>query len=167
MKKEVAKITKAQAKVIDKIVKEGCEESIVKNRIARPVKWVTTFTEPLASLDLDTLIRALYSGYEIESTPEEKLLELWNHYDPEKSNDDGDRGVRLGIRETLAIYNIKVPEVNCTSEDICIAENDLSEIPKFEMTFEPAFESEESSGNGKGITQTEPELDWIETKGEK
>jgi hypothetical protein len=58
---------------------------------------------PLNELDLDTVCRALYQGYEIEMDPEEKVLEYYlkNYH------------AAPVIEEVLNILNVQIKGVNC------------------------------------------------------
>lgn len=62
------------------------------------------------NLSLDTLIRALYIGYEIEKTPEEQLAEHYRKIST--SNQEYNAGICNGIRKTLQILGITIEGVN-------------------------------------------------------
>jgi hypothetical protein len=61
---------------------------------------------PLNDLDIDTVCKALYAGYEIEASPEEQLLKMYKFY-----RDNG--FAREIIEEVLATLNVKVQGINC------------------------------------------------------
>jgi hypothetical protein len=56
----------------------------------------------------ETLVRAYYFGYEIE-TPEEIVRELFDNY---KDLGDVGKHVVIAIRKTLTAYNIKINGIN-------------------------------------------------------
>lgn len=68
-------ITKQQAEAIEHWINNhiGGKESLIKGHI-NSGSWIGP-TEALNRMPLDTLIRALYFGYEIEASPEERLVE--------------------------------------------------------------------------------------------
>ncbi|MBE0342512.1 hypothetical protein E4V51_17245 [Paenibacillus sp. 28ISP30-2] len=103
-----AKITKAQAQAVDLLKKVHSESSIVRMHVEHPRKWSKDF-ECVNGMELDLLIRALYNGYEIELTVEEKLLQ---QYEMHISSDDRKyRGIAIGIRIAAEIVGIKVPDM--------------------------------------------------------
>jgi hypothetical protein len=62
-------------------------------------------------MSVDTLIRALYVGYEIEPSPEEKINNWYQNLTNITSGTYAD-GVKEGIRGTLDFLNIKLKGVN-------------------------------------------------------
>ena len=64
---------------------------------------------PINNLSIEDLCKCLIIGYELEETPEEKLLDLYKN-----SVINGYEGVqfRRGINETLKILDIKVKGIN-------------------------------------------------------
>lgn len=76
---------------------------------------------PLNELSLDTLIRALYIGYEVEQTPEDSVLELYKEAEHHENENAKERhyqntqywsGCKRGIRDTLNTLNIKIKGIN-------------------------------------------------------
>jgi hypothetical protein len=65
----------------------------------------------LNDLELDTIIRALYLGYEVQN-PEEKVREYFLEH-LLASEQKYDAGVLDGIRTTLNYLNILIKGVNC------------------------------------------------------
>lgn len=61
--------------------------------------------KPLNDLDLDTVCRALYVGYELEPAPEEQVLKIYNFY-----RDNG--FAREVIEEVLAALNVEIQGIN-------------------------------------------------------
>ncbi|TYR75547.1 hypothetical protein FZC79_10270 [Rossellomorea vietnamensis] len=102
------KLTQAQADAIEKIIDRNKAE-MVTCHIEDPSGW---FYEELKTMGVDTFIRAMYIGYEVEKTPGEKILDIWNTWDPERSNDEGDRGIREGIKMVLKALDMKVDGIN-------------------------------------------------------
>jgi hypothetical protein len=60
---------------------------------------------PLNNLDLDTICRALYVGFEIEASPEDNAREFYNEVVV--------HGYGYIIRHTLNLLNIKISGINC------------------------------------------------------
>jgi hypothetical protein len=61
--------------------------------------------KPLNNLDLDTVCRALYVGYELEPGPEEQVLKIYNFY-----RDNG--FAREVIEEVLSALNVEIQGIN-------------------------------------------------------
>lgn len=61
-------------------------------------------------LSTEDLIKAIYIGYEVEKTPEEKLVDYFSRMD----NDTADASALIakGIYETLKILELKVEGIN-------------------------------------------------------
>jgi hypothetical protein len=73
--------------------------------------------ECVGFLSTDTLIRALYIGYEVEETPEDRIRALFNTITPEgwKFNNNPQDSIylqRSAVRTVLDILNIKIEGVN-------------------------------------------------------
>jgi hypothetical protein len=73
----------------------------------------------LFGLPLDTLIRALYVGYEVEKTPEEKVFEYLANLDRESESyfnhsqtQDQYKAQANAVRCVLELLNITLPEVD-------------------------------------------------------
>jgi hypothetical protein len=103
---------------------EAIESALVLNSRNYIVDWKTKnlFTgkrEPLNNMELDTLIRALYVGYELEPSPEEKLAKIFHEakdfYKKHMVGPSGSfhAGQLEGIVITLDLFNIQVKGVNC------------------------------------------------------
>ncbi|MED4206565.1 hypothetical protein [Neobacillus mesonae] len=63
-------------------------------------------TAPLNDVDLDTVCKALYVGYEVEPGPEEKVLEIYNDLEVNGR-------AREIVKEVLKIFNIQIKGINC------------------------------------------------------
>jgi hypothetical protein len=105
MKMEKVKLTKKQAEALE-TVNHISKAEVIELHIENPDGWAH---ECMNGMNLDTLIRALYIGYEIEQTPEEQLLECYKNY---KDNP----GVRHGVKMTLNTLNIKIKGINTDDE---------------------------------------------------
>jgi argonaute-like protein implicated in RNA metabolism and viral defense len=76
---------------------------------------------PLNELDLDTVCRALYVGYEIEAGPEEKVLDYFlkgqkikdEFIASENPNSAYIVGNLDGVKDTLNLLNIQIKGINC------------------------------------------------------
>jgi hypothetical protein len=64
---------------------------------------------PKLGISLDSLIRALYIGYEVEVSPEEKVRKFYNDLDPNASYGTASR---FAVKETLKMLGIKIEGVN-------------------------------------------------------
>jgi hypothetical protein len=107
---EKAVITKAQAKSLERWLETftGGKEELVKTHILGE-EWVDD-SEALNGLSLERLIVALYIGYEVDETPEEKIA---SYYRSIVYKTDFCNGLKTGVRTALDLLNIKIEEVNC------------------------------------------------------
>lgn len=74
--------------------------------------WLGIYA-PLKNLSVDTLIRILYIGYEVEQTPEEKIIDAYEEserraYDGSEYHD----GFADGISYTLNTLDKKIKGIN-------------------------------------------------------
>lgn len=64
----------------------------------------------------DLLMRALVNGYEVEKTPEEKVREYYDRYNPEYATtlftEELFTGRRQGVYNTLDLLGIKIEGIN-------------------------------------------------------
>lgn len=67
---------------------------------------------PLNEMDLNTVCRALYVGYEVEESPEDKILKFYKSLDTRREF-SADWHVSLAITKTLNLLNIKIKGINC------------------------------------------------------
>lgn len=100
------KLTKAQAWHLENLRENYSKRDIVAIAINDPGSTAHV-KGGINSIDHDTLIRALYIGYEIELTVEEKLLQQYEMHI--SSGDRKYRGIAIGIRMAAEIAGIKVP----------------------------------------------------------
>ncbi|WP_433748300.1 hypothetical protein [Paenibacillus amylolyticus] len=76
------KLTKEQAEAVVYVTdnyngQENPLEYIAGTHAIEPESWDDPHTSPLRYMPLDTLIRALYIGYEVEMTEEEQLFKAY------------------------------------------------------------------------------------------
>jgi hypothetical protein len=103
-------LTKHQADAIEHWLCSyvGGKESLIKHHILNG-EWIDE-TSALNGMPLDTLISALYVGYDIEKSPEERLKDYFNELNPAI---DTECITRIAIKKTLEILKMKVCGVNC------------------------------------------------------
>ncbi|MEK3851229.1 hypothetical protein MKX59_19505 [Paenibacillus sp. FSL R7-0340] len=111
------KLTKAQAWHLENLREHHSERDIVATAINDP--GITAHVKGgINSIDHDTLIRALYIGYEVEQTLEEKLHEAFEDTPPSLPNpswtdeDNVRMSYQCGFRTALRTAGIKVPGIN-------------------------------------------------------
>jgi hypothetical protein len=115
MSEKSTKITlpREVAEAINNLLESGGERAgIIEYHAKNPNGWAGE-CKPLNGLDLDTLIQALYYGYEIEKSPEDKVREYYEGYEtctPELAGMYA--GIREGVRQTLNLLGIKIEGVN-------------------------------------------------------
>jgi hypothetical protein len=105
-------LKKNVALAVESVMMNNSKEDIIKFHIDRD-EWTGEWS-PLNSLTLDYLVRAVYIGYEIEKTPEEKVKELYDSYGPSRhgKREPSDERVRMGIKLTLNTLGMKVEGIN-------------------------------------------------------
>lgn len=112
---ELITISKEVAHALEIVKKEQNNnfQTIVEYHMDKFPEWSSELT-PLNALSLDSMIRALYIGYEVEKTPEEKVKELYNNYGPNSRDEQyyADERVQMGIRQTLNVLGMKVEGIN-------------------------------------------------------
>ncbi|OBA07856.1 hypothetical protein A9P44_00445 [Paenibacillus polymyxa] len=110
-----AKISKAQAQAVNLLKKVHPESSIVRMHVEYPEKWSKDF-EGVNGMELDLLIRALYNGYEVELTMEERMKEAFEETTAHDGCFYGDivseaNGFHAGFITALKIAGIEVPGI--------------------------------------------------------
>jgi hypothetical protein len=111
---ELITVSKNVAEALDKVKEDHVNnfERIVEYHMDKFPEWSYELT-PLNSLSLDSMIRALYIGYEIEKTPEEKVKELYGSYHVgAMSGERYDEGAQDAIERMLEIIGMKVEGIN-------------------------------------------------------
>lgn len=115
------KLTKEQAEAVVYVTdyyngQENPLEYIVGTHAIEPEAWDDDCTSPLRFMPMDTLIRALYIGYEIEMTEEEQLLEAFNGCPVVNggrwAQSENMAAFRDGMTTALNIVGKKVPGIN-------------------------------------------------------
>lgn len=112
---EKAIITRQQAEALETLMKKAKMDAghILenKNKAQHPRVGYQRERTIIAHIPLMILAKALVNGYEIESTPHEKLAEVFK--DPPVSRDEWEQHYyRLGIKAALFILDIKVEGIN-------------------------------------------------------
>jgi hypothetical protein len=96
------KLPKEVAKVIDNLLSHGAAlEDIIYDHVTS--QWTR---DQFKELPLDTLIRALYIGYEVEQTPEDKVREYY------EAHNNTHTYTRKAIAHVLNLLDIKIKGVN-------------------------------------------------------
>ncbi|MEB5480946.1 hypothetical protein P8825_15375 [Shouchella clausii] len=110
---KVALLTKRQAATVEELKKEYGKSRAV----SRHVVGLTYSQYPATKeLSTDTLIRALYIGYEVVNTIEDRKRDVKRYFD--RFSDDGYRANSRGrsyqsiICETLNLLDIKIEGIN-------------------------------------------------------
>ncbi|KAF6576550.1 hypothetical protein JDW19_02530 [Paenibacillus polymyxa] len=100
---EKAILTKAQAQSIESKIKNFPRERVIRD-------FVTTTKENGSKdgITLDMLNQAIYIGYEVEQTIEEKLLEIYREGLPYQAPPDVKSAFREGMKKACEIAGIKV-----------------------------------------------------------
>lgn len=116
-----AKLTKEQAKAVVYVTnyydgQENPLEYIVGTHAIEPEAWDDAYTSPLRYMPMDTLIRALYIGYEVEMTEEEQLLEAYEECPVVNggrwAQSENKAAFRDGMSTALNIVGKAVPGIN-------------------------------------------------------
>ncbi|MGR6546306.1 hypothetical protein [Paenibacillus tundrae] len=107
------KLTKAQAESLADASKYNDTEKMVRIHMDVPVSkaWMRGSVH-LNEITLDTLIRALYIGYEVEMTPEEKIFEIYKTGYARNGFGEEDIAFREGIALALHTFGIKAEGVH-------------------------------------------------------
>lgn len=104
-------LTQEQAKLLKDYTDMWTDEKIIESLIHAKENGATDEEEKvLIQLSTDTLIRALYIGYEVEQTPEEQLLQ---YYKVQKNSvSDEQERTEVAIVRVLEFLEIKVKGIN-------------------------------------------------------
>ncbi|RPK29844.1 hypothetical protein [Paenibacillus xylanexedens] len=105
---EKLKVKKNQAKAIEILRQNHTDDQIMADHADG---WKKTFLQPLNKLNALDLARALLIGYEVEETPEEKLLDMYKYRSASRT-DREHSVVRETIFSVLEITGKKVPGIN-------------------------------------------------------
>lgn len=108
-----AKLTAEQAKAVEVAMERLSKESIISAHVRFSDKWDRhDHVTSLNGMPLDTLVRALYIGYEVEKTEDELLLEAFNRGIKHDDRPETRSAFRAGIKEALEILDISVSGIN-------------------------------------------------------
>lgn len=115
---ENVKLSRKVDEAIAVAIKDYASKEVIVRNKARGDVFPEKYDE-LNDVNLDTLIRALYIGYEVEETPEEKVREFYrHHYEFGNKTTNGvyghleDRIKYETVIEVLEMLNIKIEGVN-------------------------------------------------------
>lgn len=115
---EKVKLPKVTVDALNLMMAKGTPRSEIVERHIHKDHLQVNNCEYVEVLPTETLISALYIGYEVEQTPEEKVRQTFD-YALEQIGNLGDhpqaehwKGLKTGIITTLAILNIKIEGVN-------------------------------------------------------
>lgn len=102
---EKQKVSREVEQALNHVKERFSNDIIIDSHVRMPNGWNTESNAyALNGLDLDTLIRALYIGYEVELTPEERILEYYQATQWVQEKD--------AITFVLETLNIKIKGVN-------------------------------------------------------
>ncbi|URJ45147.1 hypothetical protein MF628_004929 [Paenibacillus polymyxa] len=107
-------LTQAQAEAIDSIqaAYHWTAEAFVRSHAENSHQWVAP-CDVLNGVPLDTIIRALYIGYEVRQTMEERMLAHFKEPKGYLAEYDTENVIyRKGMAKALEIAGIKVPGIN-------------------------------------------------------
>lgn len=74
------KVSREIANSLDYVTRTFSNEAIIYAHVKEPNSWALDKNRALNGLELDTLIRSLYIGYEVEETPVEKFNYFYDKY---------------------------------------------------------------------------------------
>jgi hypothetical protein len=105
---EKVKLTKAQSEAIDSVyaAQHWSPQEFIAQHAVNSNQWVKP-CDVLNEMELDTLIRAFYIGYEVQMSPEEGIKDYYdslNRYDKCEEAEV--------VKKTFNILKIKIKGVN-------------------------------------------------------
>lgn len=110
---EKVNLTKEQSEAIETLKQKFSEVDIIKIRLG--VVGMHPNMEEVKNLQnmlTDKLIRALYIGYEVEKTPEEKVREYYEELSNKKFDSNTYFHKMEAVQKTLDLLGIKIFGVN-------------------------------------------------------
>ncbi|MGM7719398.1 hypothetical protein [Metabacillus sp. Hm71] len=125
---EKVKLTKEQAQAIEIAktnisVSMGAElENIILGN-ANNREWLHEY-KPLNGMDLETLIKAVYIGYEVELTPEEQILDFYKLAEGKLKQYKSEhmtrhiKGQMYAIERISEILGIDIPGITSDEEEV-------------------------------------------------
>jgi hypothetical protein len=111
---EKVKVSKDQEESIRNATRDYANVATIVRSKSRGEVFPSDYDQ-LNQLDLDTLIRALYIGYEVEQTPEDKVREFFKeHWDKlvDLVDQQEAKTICVTIYKTLDLLGIKIEGVN-------------------------------------------------------
>lgn len=108
---EKLKVNKKMGEALDFAIKErgGDINKLLKQHSKEEIPWRGKRISELNRLNLEDMARALIVGFEVEETPEEKLLRF---YKGNSGNEKFDDAFNKGIEAALEALNIKIRGIN-------------------------------------------------------
>lgn len=108
---EKVKLTRIQANALEEALKSGYDIDTLMDICANedPEEW-SDDCKPFASMRIAKIARALYVGYEVEETPEEKVLAYY--LEQKKLLVKDQIPTEIAIRDILKMLSIKIEGVN-------------------------------------------------------
>ena len=103
------KVSKELGDTLKDVINNWAANHFVVKQKAKGEVFSASYDE-LNAIDLDTLIRALYIGYEVEQTPEDKVRDYYNSH--LRTDLSSDHYTKKAIVVTLNLLNIKISGVN-------------------------------------------------------
>jgi hypothetical protein len=104
---EKAILTKIQEIAVAKAKEDMFPDLIIKHKVLSEQGQSHLYGTVMKMIPLDTLIRALYIGYEVEQTEQEKIQELYNdaplRIEGYIARHGMSKSYRQGIKDTLRI----------------------------------------------------------------
>lgn len=102
-------LTKKQAEALEEAKKEFENDRIIKNHITgNGSEWLRQCSS-LNGMTIDELIKAVYIGYETETTAEEKIL---NEYLRRDTGDKTDMAYQNGMEFVLCTLGVIIKRIN-------------------------------------------------------
>lgn len=112
-------LNKEQAKAIEEALKDYDADTLIDICANEDHSQWNPVCEPLASMRIATIARAVYVGYKVIVTPEEQIKMLYDQaennilsYDDSDANKDWWLGYKQGLKEALCNLNIYIDGVN-------------------------------------------------------
>lgn len=102
------KVSKEVATALDTALKVMDKEKFFEEH-SNKFRWTLDIYLPLNQISNWQMSQILINGYEVEKTPEEKLISVYNHQTENKFHDNA---FNNGVIATLEILNIKIKGIN-------------------------------------------------------
>lgn len=111
------KLTKNQAKALEIAMRIYKPVKILLQHGNDPNNWLDEVSA-LGTLDFDTLVKAIYIGYDVELSPQEKLSSKYEVVkslianEKDKENKSYFEGVKDGIEIAVKLLELKIEGIN-------------------------------------------------------